>query len=479
VVVLGVGVAAASVAWRLRAGPGLDRPATAIAVLPFDNLSGDPDQEFFSDGMTEQVIVDLGRIKALRVIARGSVMHYKAHPKPPAAAAKELGVGALVDGSVLRVGDRVRVTAQLIAPDDGRVLWSDSFDRDARDILAMQAEIATTIARQVRATVAPDEARSLAAAYSPNPKAHELYLLGRYHAYRKNPQSAKKSVDYLVEATRLDPGFALAYASLAEAYRLREIWGGVAGESYAEESRRAANQALALDPALAEAHLAMAIFYSQREWNWSAADAEFARAIAARPSLSDAHAEFSFHLQGLGRYEEGVAAARRAVLLDPLSPDHLSQHGRALFRARRYPEAIESFKKALEIDPNFGSALSRLIDVYLVTGQYAAAEPLLQKRREALGEASVQAAQLYAKTGRLTEARALMMSSRNAAGGGIGFGPALVAVALGQHDEALDSIERAVRARRLTAFSLRDPRFDPIVSSPRFRQVLRDMNLPE
>jgi TolB-like protein len=206
VVLLGVVTAAGSVAWLLRPNPGLNRPVSAIAVLPFDNLSGDPNQEFFSDGMTEQVITDLGRLKALHVIARGSVMHYKAHPKPPAAAAKELGVDALVDGSVLRVGDRVRVTAQLIAPDDGRVLWSDSFDRDASDILAMQAEIATTIARQVRATISPDEARSLAAAYSPNPKAHELYLQGRYHAYRKNPESAKKAVDYLVEATRLDSG---------------------------------------------------------------------------------------------------------------------------------------------------------------------------------------------------------------------------------------------------------------------------------
>jgi Tfp pilus assembly protein PilF len=359
------------------------------------------------------------------------------------------------------------------------VLWSDSFERDVRDILTMQAEIAAAIARQVRAAVTPDEARSLAGTYSPSPRAHELYLLGRYHAYRKNPDSARRSVDYLVEATRLEPGFALAYASLAEAYRLREIWGGAGIASFAEESRQAAARALELDPALPEAHMAMAIYYSQREWNWAAADGEFARAIAGRPSLSDAHAEYSFHLQGLGRYEEGVAAAHRATLLDPLSPDHLSQDGRALFRARRYPEAIERFKKALELDPNFGSALSRLIDTYLVTGQYGEAEALLQKRRGALGEAPAQTAQLYARTGRLAEARALMARTQNAAGGSVGVAWALVHIALGQHDAALDSIERAVRARRLTAFSLRDPRFDPIASSPRFIQVLKEMNLPE
>jgi TolB-like protein/tetratricopeptide (TPR) repeat protein len=474
-------VAMAVVAWRWPGGGTSSGAVNAIAVLPFANLSGDPEQDFFSDGVTEAVITDLGKIGALRVIARGSVMPYKTRPRPPSQTARELGVDALIDGSVLRVGDRVRITAQLIAPDDGRVLWSDRFDRDTRDLLALHADIATAVARQVRATVAPSEARQLAVTYSPDPKAHELYLLGRFHAYRKNPDSARKSVEYLLEATRLDPGFALAYAALAEAYRLRGIWGQAGLGAYAEESRAAATRALQLDPRLPEAHMALAIVLSQQDWNWSEAELAFRRAIEANPNLSDAHAEYSFHLQSLGRFADGVAAAQHARALDPLSPDHLSQEGRALFRARRYDEAVQAFERALEVDPNFGSAVSRLIDTFIVTGRYAEAESLLQKRRDLLGEARVQTAQVYAKTGRLAAARALLTEEDSSppVGGGGGAAVALVHLALGDPDRALASLERAVSARRMLAFTLRDPRFDAIAATPRFRQILKDMNLPD
>lgn len=473
--------AAGGMVWRSRPAGGPTGPVDAIAVLPFANLSGDPDQEFFSDGITEAVITDLGKISALRVIARGSVMQYKTKPKPPAETARELGVDALVNGSVLRVDDRVRITVQLIAPEDGRVLWSDRFEGDTRDILALHADIATAVAQQVRATIGPSEAQQLASPYSPDPKAHELYLLGRYHAYRKNPESATKAVEYLLDATRVDPGFALAHAALAEAYRLREIWGGAGIGAFAEESRDAATRALNLDARLPEAHFAMAIVLSQRDWNWAAAETEFRRAIEGRPSLSDAHAEYSFYLQGLGRFEEAIAAVRRATALDPLSPDHLSQEGRAFFRARRYDEALDRFGRALELDPNFGSALTRLIDTYLVMGRFKDVEKYLQKRGDALGNAWSQTAQLYAKTGRIPEARALLakVERGGTAAGGAGTSGALVLMALGDYDHALDHLERIVRRRQLTAFSLRDPRFDPIALSPRFRQILKTMNLPE
>jgi len=479
--VVAIAAVVGTTVWRSRTVVGLTDPVRAIAVLPFANLSGDPEQEFFSDGVTEAVITDLGRISALRVIARGSVMQYKTKPKPPAETARELGVDALVDGSVLRVGDRIRITAHLIAPTDGRVWWSDRFDRDARDILSLQSEIATAVARQVRATIAPSEAKQLASSYSPDPKAHELYLLGRYHVYKKNPDSAKKGVEYLLEATQIDPGFALAYAALAEAYRLREIWGGVAIGTFAEEGRAAATRALQLDPALPEAHMAMAILLAQRDWNWAAAEAEFRLAIDGGPSLADAHAEYAPYLQGLGRFDEAIASARRARALDPLSPDYLSQEGRSLFRARRYDEAVDRFRRALELDPNFGSALTRLIDTYLVMGRFNDAEDYLQKRRDVLGEARVQTAQLYAKTGRISEARRLLSAQERegSVAGGVGVASALVLLALGDHDQALDRLEQAVRSHRMLAFSLRDPRFDPIASSPRFKQILKSMNLPE
>jgi serine/threonine-protein kinase len=477
VVAAAIVMAAGAAIWRWRAEP-VARPIEAIAVLPFANLSGDPEQEFFSDGVTEAVITDLGRIRALQVIARGSVIQYKRTTKSPAEMARELGVGALVAGSVLRIDDRVRITAQLINPEDGRVRWSDRFDRDARDILAVQADLATAIAQQVRATIAPSEAEQLAAAYSPDPKAHEFYLLGRYHTYRKDRESASKAVEYLIEATRIDPGFALAYAALAEAYRLREIWGDAGLGTFAEESRRAAAKALDLNPSLPEAHMAMAVVLSQRDWNWPAADREFRLAIDGSPSLSDAHAEYSFHLQGLGRFDEAIGEARRATALNPLSADHLSQEGRALFRARRYDEAVERFRRALELDPGFGPALHRLIDVYIVTNRLDEAAALLEKRR-ASGEGVLQSAQVFAKTGRQAEARRLLARVEQGGTPSGGTAAAFVLIALGEHDAGLKRLKHVVLNRQILAFSLRDPRFDPVVASPQFKQILASMNLPE
>lgn len=464
--------------WMSRPGSvaAVTGPVDAIAVLPFANLSERADQDYFADGVTDAIITDLAKITTMRVIGRGSVMQYRARPKAPADIARELGVDALVDGSVVLSGERVRISAQIVAPADGRVLWSDQFERQTREILALQSDIARAVAVQVRATLAPG-ATTLPASRPTDPRAHELLLLGRYHAHRKNPESGRRAIDYLQQALSIDPSYAAAHASLADAYRLIEIWGGAGVGTFADESRAAATRALALDEGLAEAHMVMGVLLSQRDWNWDEAEREFRKSIEVAPGYSEAHAEYGFFLQGLGQYELGVDAVRRAVSIDPLSADHWSQLGRNLFRARRYDEAIRAFERSLELDPNFGSALSRLIDVYLVVGRFQDVEALLDKRRDLLGSAAGQTAQLYALTGRREHARALMgqIEPSNVAGG---IGAAFTYIALGEHDRALDSIEALVSRRRMQAFAIRDPRLDPVIGLPRFAQILQAMNLP-
>jgi TolB-like protein/Flp pilus assembly protein TadD len=476
-VVAAVAIAAGMWTGRPASVAAVTGPVDAIAVLPFANLSERAGQEYFADGVTDAIITDLAKITTMRVIGRGSVMQYRTRPKAPADVARELGVDALVDGSVVHAGDRVRISAQIVAPADGRVLWSEQFERDTREILALQSDIARAVAVQVRATLAPGASQQPAASAT-NPEAHELLLLGRYHAYRKNPESGRKAIEYLQQALAIDPNYAAAHASLADAYRLIEIWGGAGVGTFADESRAAARRALALDAGLAEAHMVMGVLLSQRDWKWEEADLEFRKAIELAPSYSDAHAEYGFFLQGLGRYEAGVDAVRRAVAIDPLSADHWSQLGRNLFRARHHDEAIRACERSLELEPNFGSGLSRLIDVYLVVGRFQDVETLLDKRRDTLGSAAGQTAQLYALTGHRDRARALMgqLEQRNVAGGIAG---AFTYIALGEHDRALDSIEALVNQRRMQAFAIRDPRLDPIVGSPRFARILETMNLPK
>ncbi len=475
--IIAVAGAAGLIAWRSWSAPAaLANKVEAIAVLPFENLSRDPEQEFFSDGMTDALITDLGKISALRVISRGSVMQYKARPKPPADVARELDVDAIVQGAVLRAGDRVRITAQLIDPSDGRLLWSDRYERDLSDVLALQSEIASAVAGQVRASIAPEESSRLRATRRVDPKAHELYLLGRHHTYRMNREGLTKAVDYLLEARRIDPDFALAHAGLAEAYYWSELWAGFGLGALHKEMRTAAEGALALDDSLAEAHCAMAQILSNREWNWAAADAEFRRAIELTPSLAEAHAGYAFYLQALGRHDDALEAAGRATALEPLSPYQLAQEGRVLYRARQYEKALQRYSRALEIDPSYPPALSRMSDVYLALGRFAEAEAYVKQLQHVSGQFEWrQTAQLYAMTGRSREARALIdkVEAESVTGSDVAW----VLVALGDYDAALDRLERSVRERQIQPFALRDPRLDPIAASPRFHAILRSVNL--
>jgi TolB-like protein/class 3 adenylate cyclase len=311
--------------WRSFAPGSAEQPVTgarvirSIAVLPLDNFSGDPAQEYFADGMTDELTTDLAKISALRVISRGSVMQFKgAHRPPTPEIAKLLNVDAVVEGSVVRSGDRVRITAQLIDAPADKHLWADSYERDSRDVLALQDELASAIARQINIELTPDEQARFANARQVNPQAHEAYLKGRFFLNEPTEERVKKALEQFDLAIKADPNFAPAYAGIADAYIWADDWYSPANEVM-PKAKAATGKALQLDDSLAEAHTALAEVKLWYDLDWPGAESEFRRAITLNPGYALAHDLYSYALSNHGRLDEAVAESKRASELDPLS----------------------------------------------------------------------------------------------------------------------------------------------------------------
>ena len=334
---------------------GLTSPTAvdSIAVLPLRNLSGDPDQEYLADGITEALIIDLAKIGALKVISRTSVMRYKGTDKPMSKIGRELNVEGIVEGSVARHGDRVRVTAQLIHAPTDRHLWAESYERDLKDILVLQSEVARTVAEQVQVAVTPEETKRLAATRPVNPEAYEAYLKGRFHSYRQSPEHLEKALEYFELALEKDPNYALAYAGIADTRFARALRGLVPPREALPTSKAAALKAMELDDTLAEAHGVLAGHKYWYEWDWAGAETEFRRAIELDPNYADARVFYSRFLSAMRRPEEAIAEIGRALELDPFSYLFQYVHGLDLLDASRYDDAIAQFRKTLGTEPNF------------------------------------------------------------------------------------------------------------------------------
>ncbi|MGH2524936.1 MAG: tetratricopeptide repeat protein, partial [Anaerolineales bacterium] len=290
----------------------------SIAVLPLDNLSRDPEQEYFADGMTEALTAELSKISALKVISRTSAMRYRNTDKPMPQIARELNVDALIEGSVVREGDQVRITVQLIHGPTDKHLWAESYQRELRGVLALQSDVARAIAREVRVAVTPAEATRLAAARPVNPEAYQTYLKGRFYWNKRDDEGLKKSAKYFEQAIEIDPSYALAYAGLADAYGISTGIGLLPTKEALPKARAAALKALGIDPSLAEAHTSMGMV-AHFEWDWLTAEEEYQRAIELNPNYATAHHFYSVYLSKMGRHEEAIAQATRAHELDPLS----------------------------------------------------------------------------------------------------------------------------------------------------------------
>jgi len=457
----------------------------SIVVLPLENLSRDPEQEFFADGMTEALITNLAQIRALRVVSRTSAMQYKGARKPLPQIARELRVDAVVEGTVARFGDRVRITAQLIEAASDRHIWARSYERDLRDVLALQGEVARAIADEIQVQVSQEERARLGSLRRVDPEAYELYLRGRHHWNRRTDAEIRKGIEYFQQAIAKDPGYAQAHAGLSRAYDTMGTYNFLPpAEAFAQAAAEAA-RALELDSSLPEAHTALGGVRFTHYWDWEGAESEYRQALALDPNYPDAYHWYSDLLSAMGRAEEALAAIRRAHALEPLSLTINMSIGTCLFYARRYDDTIAQQKGTLELDSTFTPALRNLGGAYEQKGMYAEAIEAYQKAMS-LSPQDVSAkgllAHAYAISGNQEEARRLLreltdQSSRRFVSS---YSLAAIHVGLGERDAALELLEKALRERdRGMAWIKVAPRLDPLRADPRFTDILRRMKLVE
>jgi eukaryotic-like serine/threonine-protein kinase len=454
-------------------------PIRSLVVLPLANLSGDPEQEYFADGMTEALVTDLSKIRSLKVISRTSSIRYKEEKKTLPEIARELGVDGVVQGSVQRAEDKVRISAQLIYAKDGKNVWAESYERDFKDILTLQGEVAQAIASNIRTEVTPQEQARITKGRQVNPAAQEAFLRGRYLNKGTRAQQ-RKAREYFEQALRIDPNYAPAYAGLADYYISSVDTRPLVSMPQAKQF---AMKALDLDPDLAEAHLELALIHFYADWDWAAADKEFKLAIQLSPSDAEAHRTSSFYFSALGRVDEALAESRQAQQLDPLSIWTQITSGYVFYFARRYEEAVAQCGKALEWDSNSAGAYDCLGASYLAKGmnQQAIASSLKASdlanndpaRLVGLGRA-------YGLAGRKSDARKVLEQLRQFSDRTY-VSPyffATVYASLGQNDEAFARLQEAMREHDgYLAWLKVDSAVDPLREDPRFQGLLQQVGL--
>ncbi len=455
------------------------RKIDSIAVLPLENLSGDPEQDYFADGMTEALIAGLAKIRSLRVISRTSVMRYKGEHPSLRDIARALDVSAIVEGSVLRSGNRVRITALLVDTAIDRHLWAETYERDLGDILALQSEVAQAIAKEIQVTITPQESARLARRSAVNPEAYHAYLKGRYHWEKRSEEGLRRALHFFQEAIELDPGYAPGYAGLADYYITLANFNLVDAHDAFPKAKAAALRALEMDPGSAEAYTSLGSIRGSFEWDRAGAERDFRRAIALHSSYATAHHWFSDHLISLRRFEEGMVEIKTAQSLDPLSPSIAADAGGYEFYAGRYEAAIVEIQKTIELDPAFARAYTQLGGVYEQMGKHAEAIAAFERARELSGGATYSLtaiAHALALSGRRDEANRMLMEIGEIAKRKYvsAYSLAAVQVALGDTDRAFEYLDQAVKARDRALIWLNvAPRFNPVRSDPRLRAILR------
>jgi TolB-like protein/Tfp pilus assembly protein PilF len=448
-----------------------------------ENLSGDPGQEYFADGMTDELITNLGQIGALRVISRTSAMTYKGARKPLTQIGSELNVQAVVEGSVLRSGGRVRITAQLIQVADDKHIWAHSYEGDAQDVLALQKSVARTIAEQVSATLNRQEQAALQASSAIKPEAYDAYFRGRYFWNKRTGDGIRQAIEYFTDAIEKDPTFAAAYSGLADAYALSGDWeyGILSPQDAFARAKAAAGKALALDPNSAEAHTSLAFALDLYGWDWEAAEREYRRAIALNPGYATAHQWYGWHAMVVGRAADGIAQLRTAENLDPLAPILAADLADALCIARLYDESLQQSRKALELQPNFAVAHYELGQTLVQLRRYDEAITEFRTAIKLSGDNTTfdsNLAHAYAVSGRTDEAMKMLkeLEGRQTGESPTDASIALVYVGLGDNDRAMVWLNKAYAARFNPSILLR-PAFDPIRADPRFRDLLARIGL--
>jgi TolB-like protein/DNA-binding winged helix-turn-helix (wHTH) protein/Flp pilus assembly protein TadD len=454
----------------------------SIAVLPLENLSHEPEQEYFADGMTEELIKSLGKIGSLHVTSRTSTMRYKRTDKSLPQVARELNADGIVEGTVQRSGDRVRITAQLIYAPTDRHLWTESYDRELKDVLTLQDDVARAIANEIKVTLTPQERMSLAAVHPVNPGAYEAYLKGRYYWNKRTAEGMKKASDYFQQSINQQPDYGLAYSGLADC-NSGLTWHGFASPTEAlPRAKAAALKAIEIDPTAGEAHASLALVLSHQR-NWAAAGSEFERALQLSPRYANAHHWYGDYLSVVGRHEEALVEARRAFELDPLSPMINTWLGLRYYHTRRYDEAIKQGRKILEFDSSFAPAHLLLGQAYVQKGLYAQAISELQSATSLSGDSPLYMAQVgvaYAAAGKNAEALGVIDQLQKLATQRYvsSYGLAQIYAALGDKQNAMKWLQSAYDEHAVWMQYLKmDPVLDSLRSQPRFQDLVRQMGL--
>jgi TolB-like protein/DNA-binding winged helix-turn-helix (wHTH) protein/Flp pilus assembly protein TadD len=476
--------------------PGQDRPVPGqtphskrvmLAVLPFDNLSSDPEQEYFSTGLTEEMITELARLDPARlgVIARTSSMSYKGTTKNARTIATELGVDYILEGSVRRETDRVRIVAQLIRAQDQTHVWAERYDRELRGILSLQGEVARSVAAMMQVQLSAVGEARVGRTIEVNPDAYQAYLKGRYFLTQRTPESIERGVAHFQKAIAADPAYAPAHAGLADAFELAGSYAGVAPKETIERALAAARRARDLDPGLSEAYTSLGVICSSFIWEWTQCERDFSQALAMNANDALAHKGYSEVLSFFGRHDQAIAHARLAVELDPVSLIMHSNLGVTYYRARRLDQALKQIRQTIELDPNYMLGHLNLGMTLAATGAYDEAVRTFQRARElapSFPDSLALLGYVYGRMGKTAEARNAARRLADWPGGQYvsPYSHATVLVGLGEKQQAIDELERAFAHRSwLMAMLKVDPVFDSLHGDPRFEGLLRRMNFPD
>jgi TolB-like protein/DNA-binding winged helix-turn-helix (wHTH) protein/Tfp pilus assembly protein PilF len=466
--------------------PSTVPPIRSVAVLPLENLTGDPDQEYFADGMTDELITTLAQMSSVPVISRTSTMRFKGAHKPLPQIARELNVDAIVEGAVSRSGNQVRITAQLVDARTDRHLWARSYERDLRDVLQLQREVTSAISDEIRAKLAVRERPHPVSAKSVDPEAYEDYLRGRF-SWEKG--ELKQSLAYFQRAIQINPNYALAYAGLAHTYiSLGQPWvkeGDMRPRDVHSRAEAAARKAVEIDASLGDAHLALARVIQVYDWDWPAVEEEYRESLELNQNDALAHALFGEYLQQMGRNEDAFAEWRHAIELDPLDSGMMAGLGSAFYTARQYDSAINEFQKALQLDPDYVDTLLGLGWAYQAKKMYPEAIAELQKAVNLSNRHEVPLAslgQVLGKAGRMKEAARILDELKGRSERHY-ISPclfALVQIGLGERDQAIASLEQSYTNRDQWILYLNvDPHLDDLRSDPRFKDLARRVGIPQ
>jgi TolB-like protein/DNA-binding winged helix-turn-helix (wHTH) protein/Tfp pilus assembly protein PilF len=470
----------------VNASKGKANRSSSLVVLPLENLSGDKEQDYFADGMTDDLIANLAKIHSLRVISRSTAMAYKGTHKPLPQIASELSVDAVVEGTVMRVGDRVRITAELVQVSTDQHLWADTYESPIGDVLAMQNRVSSAIVDQIRINLTKEDKERLARKPSVSPEAYEDYLKGRYYWNKRSGDGFEKAIGYFEVATRKDPQYALAYAGLADCYGIigATIYGRLPASEAAPKARAAALRALEIDPSLAAAETSLATTKFNYDWDWAGAQEGFEKAIQLDPSYSTAYQRYSLYLSAMGKFDDSFEQINKARELEPLSISINTSIGWRLYLAREYDRSIAQLRDTLEMDQGSEWAHLNLGQAYEQKGQFGPAIEELEKALElshaspltlsALAHAEALSGNHEAANKRLAQLEDLSKKQYVSP-----YYVAIVYLGLGKNETAMNWLEKAYTDRSNGLVFLKvEPELDPLRTNPRFISLQKRLNFP-